>query len=53
MRWGLVQQDNVETLPIGLTKLVEKDVEALGVQARQLPPEGLPGGGFDRRIEPV
>ena len=50
---GLVQQDAVETLRIALAKLVKKDAAALGVQAWQLPPERLPGGGFDRRIEPV
>jgi len=53
MRRGLVQQDNVETLPLGLAKLVQKEAKALGVQVRHLPPEGFPGGGFDRRIEPV
>ena len=34
-------------------KLVKKDIEAIGVQAGQLPPERLPGSGFDRRLEPV
>ena len=53
VRRGLGQQDDVATLRIALAKLVQKDAEALGVQVRQLPPEGLPSGGFDRRIQPV
>jgi len=53
VRWGLGQQDEVEALRIVLAKLVKKDAEALGVQAWQRPPESLPGGEFDRCIEPV
>ena len=53
MRRGLVQPDNVATCPLGLATLVQKEAKALGVQVRQFPPEGFPGGGCDRRIQPV
>jgi hypothetical protein len=53
MRWRLIQQDDGETLRIGLAKLVETETEALGIQGRQLPPEGLARGGLDRGLEPV
>src|SRR5262245_14093112 len=53
MGWGLVQQDNVQTLRIVLAKLLQKEVEAVGIEAGPLPPEGVAGGGFDRRIQPV
>ena len=43
----------METLRLGLPTLVEQDIAALGVQAGQLPPACLPGGGLDRRTEPV
>jgi hypothetical protein len=49
---GLVQQDTIQTLRLGLTKLVKQNTEALGIEAWELPPERLPSGGFDRRIEP-
>ena len=49
VRRGLVQQNDVQTLCIGLTKLAKKDAEARGIQVRQLPSEGLSSGGFDRR----
>jgi hypothetical protein len=51
--WGLVQQENVQTPGIVLAKLIQKEAEALGIKARQLPPEGVAGGGFDRRLQPV
>jgi len=51
--WSLVEEDDVETLGIVLPKLLEQATEAVGIQARQLPPEGLARRGFNRRIEPV
>jgi hypothetical protein len=53
VRRGLVQQDDGETLRLALATLVKKDAAARGVQAGQLLPASLPGGGFDRRREPV
>src|SRR4029453_1187463 len=53
MGWGLIQQDNVQTLRIVLAKLMQKEVEAVGIEAGPLPPEGGAGGGFGRRIQPV
>ena len=53
MRRGLIQQDNIEALGIVLTELFEKEAEAVGIQARQFPPEGVPRGGLHGRIQPV
>jgi hypothetical protein len=53
MGWGLVEEDDIETLGIVLPKLPQKDGEAIGIQARQLPPEGVPRRGFHRGIAPV
>ena len=53
MGWGLVQQDHVQTLRRGLAKLLQKEAEAVGIEAGPLPPEGVAGGGFDCRIPPV
>src|SRR5262245_39918253 len=52
MRWGLVQQKNVQTLGIVLATLVQKETEARGIKLGQLPPEGVARGGFDCRIQP-
>jgi hypothetical protein len=53
MGWGLVQQDNVQTLRLVLAKLLQKEVEAVGIEAGPLPPEGVASGGVDRRRPPV
>ena len=53
MGWGLVQQDHVQTLRRGLAKLLQKEAEAVGIEAGPLPPEGVAGSGFDCRIQPV
>ena len=52
MRWGLVQQNNVQTLGIVLAKLVQQETEARGITLGQLPPEGVARGGFDCRRQP-
>src|SRR4029453_3437153 len=52
MGWGLIQQDNVQTLRLVLAKRMQKEVEAVGIEAGPLPPEGVAGGGFDRRVQP-
>jgi hypothetical protein len=52
MGWGLVQQDNGQTLRIVLTKLLQKEGEAVGIAAGPLPPEGVAGGGCDCRLQP-
>ena len=53
MRGGLVQQDNVQTLCIVLAKLLQKEGEAIGIEAGPLPPEGVAGPGFDGCLQPV
>ena len=53
MGWRLIQQDDGETLRILAPKLVQKNRETIGVQARQFPPERLPCRGFGRGIQPV
>ena len=53
MGWGLVQQDNVQTLRIVLAKLLQKEGDAVGIEAGPRPPKGVAGGGFDRRLQPV
>ena len=53
MRWGLVQQDNVETLRLVLAKLLQKEAEAVGIEAGPLPPEGGAARGFDGCVQPV
>lgn len=53
MRWSLIEEDKVQALGIVLPKVPQKDGEALGIEAGELPPEGVARGGFHRRIEPV
>jgi hypothetical protein len=52
MGWGLVSQDTVPTLSLGWAKLMQPAGEAVGLEAGPLPPEGVAGGGFDRRLQP-
>ena len=51
--WGLVQEDAIEARALVLGQLLQKDVEAGGVEARQLPPAGVPRGGLPRSRAPV
>lgn len=44
MRGRLVQKDDIETLGIVLPKLLQKDGEAIRIEARQLPPKGRARG---------
>ena len=53
MRWGLIQQNDIETLGIVLTQPPEEDTETVGIQAWQFPPEGVPCGGLHGGIQPV
>ena len=53
MGWGLVEEDNIETLGIVLAKLAQKDGEAVGIQPGSCPPEGVPRRRLHRCIEPV
>jgi hypothetical protein len=53
MRRRLIQEHDVETVGIVLTKLAEKDGEAGGIKAGQLPPEGLACGRFHCGVQPV
>jgi hypothetical protein len=52
MRWGLRPESNRETLRIVLANPVEKDSDAGGIEARPLPPAGLPQGGLHGGIAP-
>jgi hypothetical protein len=49
----LVEEHDVETVGLALAKLSQKDAEAGGIEARQLPPEGVPRSRLHRGIEPV
>jgi hypothetical protein len=49
----LIEEDDIATLGIALAKLMEKDSEAVRIQAGQLPPADLPCGRFNGRIKPV
>jgi len=53
MRRRLIQDHDVEAIGIMLTQLAEKDGAADGIQAGQLPPEGLARGRFHRCVQPV
>ena len=53
MRRGLVQEHHIETLSRVLTERVQKDAEAVRIEARQLPPEGLACGGLHGGREPI
>lgn len=53
MGGGLVQQDQVPTLSLMLAELLPKEVEAVGIEAGPLPPEGGAGGGVPCRLHPV
>ena len=53
MRRRLVQENNIETLSIVLAELLQKDAEAVRIEARQLPPEGVPRRGLHGGIEPI
>jgi hypothetical protein len=53
MRGRLLQEDHIEAISIVLAKLAQKDREAVGIQARQLPPEGIACGRLHGGIEPV
>ena len=50
---GLVQEDDIEAVAIVLAQLLQKDGEAVGIEAGPLPPEGVAGGGLYSGIEPV
>ena len=52
-RWRLVEEHAVGTFRLMVAKLVQEDGTAVGIEARHLPPAGIAGGGFDRRIQPV
>jgi hypothetical protein len=51
--WRLSQEYYIQTLSVVLPQLVKKDGEAVGIEARELPPAGLARGGLDRGLEPV
>ena len=53
MRGGLVQQDAVQTPGIVLATLVQKETDAVSIEARALPAEGVAGRGCARRLPPV
>jgi hypothetical protein len=50
---SLIQEDNVQPLGIVLTKFVQQEIETVGIEAGPLPPEGVAGGGLDRRRQPI
>jgi hypothetical protein len=52
LRWSLVQEHDTETLSIVLATLPQQDGEAVGIQARQLPPEGVARRGLHGGREP-
>jgi hypothetical protein len=53
MCWRLIEAHDIEAVGLVLAKLPQKDGEAGGIQAGQLPPEGLPSGRFHRGVQPV
>jgi len=53
MCWGLIEEHDIQTLCIVAPKLPQEGREALRIDGREFPPEGLASGGFDGRIEPI
>jgi hypothetical protein len=53
MRRSLIEEDNVQALCIVPAEVLQKDREALGIEAGELPPEGVARGGFNCCIQPV
>jgi hypothetical protein len=53
LRWGLVEEDAMETLGRGLTPRTETATAAVGSKVGHLPPAGLARRGFHGGREPV
>jgi hypothetical protein len=52
-RPGLRPPADLATLGLRRTTLLEKEADAVGIQARPFPPEGVPRGGLHGSLQPV